>query len=234
MKSSFYFWNGEISLQVESTILSKALKEILVKNFSIATAFFFVYSTLILGSFAKQESYASETHYELNKDRQRTSRIIKKGHLRAFMERREATQVVKLEYELEVVFYGKKRGSSEKKLPAEFFTEAFLIKLREAGEMTYEDTLIRHLGMADIQNKDGLRYLNCHKIHLIDQRRAEEEDSRTQQENPDDGIFSHRAKNLEATLWMHQRVPGIKAARVDVKGKQNGMNIHIGFDYAPR
>ena len=93
------FWNGEISLQVESTILSKALKEILVKNFSTRRHFFCVFS-LILGSFAKQESYASQTHYE-------STRIGKEPRIsrRTFtgFHGKTASQIDKLEYEMEVV-----------------------------------------------------------------------------------------------------------------------------------
>lgn len=161
-----------------------------------------------------------QAHYLLDKNPDRTSRIVKSGDADTTATGYLADAAggpayrIELDYRVSIVGMGTKTGTSHFDVPAEYFTEEFMERLRVTGYYETPKMKIRHLGFRDAANLDGQQYDHCDYLYFYD-------------------IDTSRSEIQDLEIWAHVKagVPVIGAVKLDSTGRLDGQKIKAGADY---
>jgi hypothetical protein len=198
---------------------------------------FFLFSSV---SRSAVNPLGQSANYNIDKDPQRTSSMLKSGTVKLSVPKEGEEQnkgpayQVNIDYQFKVALMGNYQGSKVTQLEKEFFTEEFLVNLREKKH--YESPYFKadHLGYADAKNLDGKFYPHCDKILIYDMKQPGEFNFFTEllatMVNPEDPDRVD-IQDLKALAHIYAGVPVLGAVKVDVSGNYNGMHVKAGGDY---
>jgi hypothetical protein len=177
--------------------------------------------------------------YLLDKNPSRTTSMIQSGSALATVTQflpdhaNGPSYDVSLDYDFNIQFYGRQKGTTKWAFPQEFFEPRFMERLRQTGSYETPDYKIRHEGFADARNPDGGVYPRCDKILIYDVRIPElfapflyaaAGFGPGEVDNP-------QLEDLKIRGHMFSTVPVLGAAKLDLSAKVQGMNVKAGFDY---
>ena len=174
--------------------------------------------------------------YQLDNDSSRTSSMIRSGTMGATVtgelpeEEGQRVYEVTLDYDLNIRWMGRQQGSCLLPVRQEFFTDAFLERLR-AGEI-YESPYFKavHQGFGDARNLDGNFYENCDKVFLYDVDPSLCEMLMSNLAGSDDDISPY-LEDVEITVHMHPAAPVVGAVKIDMSGRHSGFDFKAGGDF---
>lgn len=128
--------------------------------------------------------------------------------------------VLDIDYKLRIVLVGRKFGRRTVVIPKEYFSEEFIVKLREEGTYESEDFKVRHLGMVDAKLVDGRKFEQCDRLHFYDIKPEGES------EDLEDSVFN------EPQLFANIKIgaPVLGAVQFDMAGQFRGRNVKAGGD----
>lgn len=179
-----------------------------------------------------------KANYQLDRRRSRTTPSITGGHAVAevmafFPDSANGPEYeVRLDYTITAIGVGTEEGVEIIDVPEEFFTPAFMVKLRAKGELHYPDFKIRHLGYEDARTMQGRFYPNCDKIRIFDINT----ESATALVQTMKALALQatgvKIEKLDITSWMAPGVPVINAAKLDISGVvEPKIYLKAGLDY---
>lgn len=184
-----------------------------------------------LGSDA--DPVGQKAKYTLDKDPKRTSSMIKSGTVdvsvtKAMLDAQPPAYEVSVQYKVKVALMGDQEGTEARPVDAEYFTPAFIEKLRKDGSYTGPNFKAKHLGYADAKNLDGKQYPNCDKVLLYDIQQGH-----VMNEMMQTFFGSERAdvEDLQVLAHVYAGVPVLGAVKIDANGKYQGMAVKAGGDY---
>lgn len=205
---------------------------------------------------ALQERVGEAAKYKLDRSRQRTTGMIKRGEVDTLVadyneqDPNGPSYLVDLKYNLKVSFVGRKQGQLGLSATEAFFQPEYMEDLRKAKELEEPKFKIRHLGYGDAKLKGGMTYPNCDivEIYEIDTTTAnsfslfglaqsilQEAANATFQEEPQiaesAGGGGTTIEDMVIKAYVCANIPVIGAAKIDMKGKTSGYNFKAGFDY---
>ena len=164
---------------------------------------------------------AGETaNYEVDTDRDRTSREIRNGEMHASVgdQRQDptdgSTYDVVIDYSFQTLTMGRQSGSTTVHVPEQYFSLAFIEDLRRNGEWHGPQFSLRHLGVSDVSTMDGHFYPACDGILIYDIRDAGDD-----------------VEDLEITTQVSPGVPVLGAVKLDVSGRYRRIPLKAGADY---
>lgn len=172
--------------------------------------------------------------YQLDKNPQRTSSMIKSGSVTAtianFLENDPSGPAyeVNIDYLFKVTFMGTYQGTEAANLEKEFFTEAFLENLRKTGHYEGANFKADHKGYADAENLDGKFYSHCDKVLLYDLKKP---GFFTRLVGEMIGMGRADLKNAKVLAHIYPKIPVLGAVKIDVSGVASGQNVKVGGDY---
>ncbi|MCB0422199.1 MAG: hypothetical protein KDD61_14470 [Bdellovibrionales bacterium] len=184
--------------------------------------------------------------YELDRSRQRTTGMIKRGEVDAMVadflpnDPNGPSYLVNLRYDLKVSFVGNKQGELGLSATQDFFTPEFLERLRNEKEISEPKFKIRHIGFGDAQLKGGHSYPSCDivEIYDIDTTQANSFNilglaySILQEAAIQAGPgAAAEIEDMMIKAYVCANIPVIGAAKIDMTGKTSGYNFKAGFDY---
>ena len=201
-------------------------------------------SVLSQNVYAQRVPISEKAAYKVDLDRSRTSSMVKSGTFDAFVVGEslnvENSYQVDLNYKFNILFQGNTEGTEQLDIDAEYFTEEFLVLLRDQREYQGQKFKVRHLGFGDARTMDGSFYPNCDILLFYD--------IDTEQSNYFNTLFKKiameqlRASGTEVTLngeiqdlkvhtYIKYGVPVLGAVKIDVSGRYNRMAVKAGADY---
>ncbi len=186
--------------------------------------------------------------YKLNKDRNRTSSLARKGkiaisltHFDNEMKKYKSEYV----YDLQFMFSDPRKGKGEAAMDEKYFKKEFMENLRREKQLELGHIKIRHNGYGDAHVADGNVYKNCDKIHiydidketlgiindLVDSSLVEE----VHRAYPFEELMSGPAfRDVKIDAYACEGVPVVGAAMIDISGRYRGLPVRLGFDYTKR
>lgn len=181
--------------------------------------------------------------YLLDKDSARTSSMINRGTASALVTNhlpRVPAYLVALTYDLGITYFGDQNGTQDLEVPDAYFDPGFMEQLRSRGQMETATFSVRHLGFDDVTTMDGNSYPNCDVIEIynIDTTSAANPAMVTMAHSllqdaaiATTGNQKASVENLKIRARVHESVPVIGAAQLDIQGTTSGFNLKAGFDY---
>lgn len=183
--------------------------------------------------------------YNLDKDKNRTSGMIKQGAGVALIDSHAPNHEsgpsynTTLSYKLSISLYGESEGAIKLPLPESYFTAEFLPNLRRSGTFQTPDFKLKHLGIEDATTMDGRKYLKCDKIFFYDVKVTEADKMgilplliAAAGFSPDDkSITSNDIKDLKVQAYVYPGIPAYGAVKLDISGTVKGVSAKAGLDY---
>ena len=142
--------------------------------------------------------------YRLNKNRKRTSSLLRRGNIYGKVIKVNDEHVLNLKIYIETLFNSKK-AKREIKLPNDIFSEDYWTNLRNLGSVRYDDFLITHLEVLGA----------CDKVLM------------NEFEDYDD------LKDMEIESVICHEENEFKPLNLDIKGIFKSYNFKAGFDLIP-
>lgn len=187
--------------------------------------------------------------YKLDKNRARTSTLIKAGSFDASVTSYNPDAAdgpaynVLFNYDLDVMFYGRQQGTGNMELAEEIFTPAFMERLRADGELVTDQFKIKHLGIENVSTRDGLSVSEADIVEIYD--------IRLDQPGAFIGMVKSMIKAMATPVTLHQQdkgledfqnikikgalklgaVPVLGVVKADLSGTYTGIFIKAGFDF---
>src|SRR5690606_33865088 len=136
----------------------------LVSNFTERTLMkvlitLFLFSIFSQNALAQRDPISEKAQYKVDLDRRRTSSMIKGGSFDALVAGPsvsvENSYQVDLNYKFRIFLQGTTEGTEQIDIDAEYFTEEFLVSLRDQQEYQGQKFKVRHLGFGNARNLDG-------------------------------------------------------------------------------
>jgi hypothetical protein len=210
-------------------------------------------SSLVLILAAHGQTYAQdrdpegeEAYYKVEKG-SRTSGIIKSGQVDTSVGEKnkvggKPSYPVDLEYKLKIDIIGTQSGTETIDVPAEYFTEEFLVMLREEKSYEAPKFKIKHQGFVNTETANGEEYRKCDKLFIYDIDTSKFQGLRAAlkaaaiQQAKSKGIDLPKGgsiDDLEITALVKYGVPVLGAVKIDISGKYKGTKIKAGADYDP-
>lgn len=185
-------------------------------------------------SMGSKDPIGETANYKLDKDPKRTSSMINSGKMKVTVAKAQEMAsgpgyVIDIDYVFNVNFLGNQTGAEYVTVEKEFFTEEFIVNLREKKH--YEGAYYKadHVGYADAKTMEGKLYKNCDKVLLYDMKSA----PKFLVDLFADITDGERAKiqNMKALVHVYPGIPAMGGAKIDVTGKSSGQNVKVGADY---
>ena len=187
--------------------------------------------------------------YEINRSRSRTSSIIRNGSFEA-----EVTAHVPegqkgpsynnfYKYKLSLRLMGTQEGEGNFELIEEVYTPEFIAKVKAEQEVRTEQFTARYLGQEDVTTKDGHSYPGCEYIGIYDIDLSQVNGlsklvydvlvaNKLVDENKEVGKPANGdLEDLTIKIAVHQDVPVLGGAKIDLSGIYQGVSFKAGFDY---
>ena len=152
-----------------------------------------------------------------------------------------------MDYNLRVSFVGNKKGSVELNAPEEFFTEGFMERLKSEGTIVTPKFSVKYLGKGDAKNMDQKVYPDSEIIEIYDIDTVTSsafsflglaysfiQEVAISSMNVQTSANDTQIEDLVIRAYVHESVPVIGAAKVDLTGKTSGYNFKAGFDYVSK
>lgn len=178
--------------------------------------------------------------YTVDRNSSRTTGMIQRGVLKAAVTTFQPdhsdgpSYEVKIDYTFKIQFLGVRTGTELVSVPDVYFTPEFLADLRVNGEYISDSFKVQHLGFADVRTMDGGVYPNCDKIRIYD---IKQEGlgiigiARQMLTFSNDPTTASDFENMEILAHVKEGLPVLGAAKIDVSGIYQGMNVKAGSDY---
>ncbi len=175
---------------------------------------------------------------------ERTSRLVSKGTTVTTVASEVTTDAglsygVKIDYDVTMKITGSFKDSFEMVFPEEFFTPAFIEKLRQTGSYESADYKIKYEGQADARTTNGTNY-PASDILLIYDIKVEDSPGLYNLLSLGAGFDPTDAANKEMPMTdlkirahVFQGIPALSAVKLDLAGKIRGVPSKLGFDYVP-
>jgi len=122
------------------------------------------------------------------------------------------------DYKVKIKFYGTYQDKDVLVVPEFYFSEEFLVELRETGFMQGPNFKVEHRGFADATDELGVVYWNCDKLYFYD---IDSKNSAKGGEIQNAKILAHVSPEL----------PGLGAVTLDMAGEFKGIKMKMGADY---
>lgn len=181
--------------------------------------------------------------YVLDKDSSRTHSFIKSGNMKTKItkfNRSNETYTINAKYNLNVSFMGRQQGQRNIDVPKEYVDGTLLERLRREKQITMPKYKMRHKGYATVRTIDGNSYSDCDIIEFYDIDTSDMDgfyvpylrmlqDTASLQFNFE--RIQADIKDLKILAHVHQDVPVLGAAKVDLSGIARGFRFTAGFDY---
>ena len=168
-------------------------------------------------------------YYVVDRDRSRTSALVRDGHLSADVDSFQVDDTAGPEYhtaldwQLKLNPVGTRAGNQAIQIPEIYFSPQFIVDLRANGAFESPRFKARHMGYGDATDRNGTTYPHCDIVYIYDI------DAKT-----DAGAGKgDRIEGLAITAHVAQGVPVIGAVLLDITGKFEGAPFKAGADYAP-
>jgi len=204
----------------------------------------FLFSIFSQNALAQRDPISEKAQYKVDLDRRRTSSMIKGGSFDALVAGAsvsvENSYQVDLNYKFRIFLQGTTEGTEQIDIDAEYFTEEFLVSLRDQQEYQGQKFKVRHLGFGDARNLDGGYYPNCDILLFYDidtsqssyfeylfKKIAIEQLKKSGTEVSLNGEI----EDLKVKAYIKYGVPVLGAVKLDVSGLYNGMSVKAGADY---
>lgn len=187
--------------------------------------------------------------YKLDKNRARTSTLIKAGSFDASVTSHNPDGAdgpaynVLFNYDLDVMFYGRQQGSGNIELAEEIFTPEFMERLRNQGEMMTDQFKIKHLGIENVSTRDGLSVSEADIVEIYDIQLGQSGAfigmvksmlkamaTPLIQNDFDKGLEDFQNIKIKGALKLGA-VPVLGVVKADLSGTYTGIFIKAGFDY---
>lgn len=179
--------------------------------------------------------------YQVDHDSSRTSSMIQDGTVvAAVTEYNEKAQggpayQVTVDYDFHILLAGDQHGTQNTWLDAQYFTQAFLDKLRKDGQYSGPNFKATHQGYEDATNLDGHFYPHCDKVLLYDlKQRGQQSPFAFFEEILELAAPSEERgdiQNLHALAHIYPGIPVLGAVKLDLSGVYNGLPVKAGGDY---
>lgn len=200
---------------------------------------------LSMNAFAR-DPQGETVKYKLNRSRIRTSAVIRKGNFaiaigpRHTEETKKNLYQTKIDYELDLLIGGKKKGSKNIDVPAKYFDPDFMDQLRREGQSNEGDFKLKYMGKADVETSKG-NFPDCDKVMVYDVKmhltdlasilNASTDEIYAPQLADQDAQNSLDVSDVEVMLYITQRIPAIGAVQIDLSAKVSGFDIKAGLDF---
>jgi hypothetical protein len=130
-----------------------------------------------------------------------------------------------------------RKGTKEIVVPEEYFNDEFMARLREEKEVVTPSFTVRHEGFEDATLISGEVYTNCDKILIYDVKSNKDSflynliESLIDINDVAEGEVRSDLEDAELRAHITSEIDAFGAAKIDLKGKSNGINIIAGFDF---
>lgn len=189
--------------------------------------------TSILGAALSSLAFARDplgerAPYALDHDRARTSSVVRSGTMSVSVDSvnldDQARPLYKavISYDFHVTLVGDQQGTQSLTAYEDFFAEDFLELLRANGHYESPTFKMDYLRQETVRTLDGRVYPNAYIVRIYD----------IVTEPGDGDLNIAEIENLVVVAAMVPNVPAIGAAKLDITGRYNGLNIKAGSDYA--
>ena len=156
-------------------------------------------------------------YYKLDDSNRRTSDIIRSGYSETEVvayDSETANYKVRMKYKFKLNPTGTRSGEDHLTVEAYYFSDEFLVELRESGYYETPDFKVRHEGFGNAADTYGTVYEDCDILRFFDIRDSDVND-------------------LEIKAYVHPSVPVLRAVTLDFKGEYNRLRLKAGLDYRP-
>ncbi len=181
--------------------------------------------------------------YRLNNDPGRTSFMVQKGEgMGTVVEMRQDAKigpayVIRIDYDLEVLFRGRVQGDVGLLVPVAMFEEQFYDDLQVTHPVNLQAFRVDYMGTTRASDDENNSYDQCLMIKIYDIDPA----YRPVFKEPGVSVLWHNnnvnafadVKNLVLDLTTHSIVPVLGAVQLDISAKVNGLPFKMGFDFTP-
>lgn len=171
-------------------------------------------------------------YYQLDRNRNRTSSMISGGEMTASVESASSMEYaladryrIRLDYKIDTYVSGRQEGTETMTITAEYFSQAFLERLRVEKYYETPEFKVEHIGFGDAHNMDGRHYANCDKLRFYDMKTTHDGSTLV----PMVSGF----EDLEIVAHVKFGFPVLGAVKLDVSGNYSGMSMKAGADYRP-
>ncbi len=207
---------------------------------------FAIMSVIFLVSTASQgviDPLGQAANYKIDKDAKRTSSMLKSGTIKLSVPKegqdlsKGPAYEVHIDYKFDIALMGPYQGNKITQIEKEYFTEEFLVTLREKGHYEGQYFKANHLGYADAKNLDGKFYAHCDKILLYDIKEPANLSMFSEflaTVLAEQGADRENIQDLKVLAHISTGIPVLGAVKVDVSGVYNGMDVKAGGDYIAR
>ena len=176
--------------------------------------------------------------YTVDRSRNRTSSMVLSGNMTAAVTQSLPDNTppafeVKIDYTFRIQFVGTQTGTEVMPVDGVYFAPEFLVDLRRNGSYESPQFKVRHLGFGDARNMDGALYANCDKILIYDIQTTSALPFVTVAKRllGAESGFDNSIEDMEITAFISYGLPVLGAAKLDITGVYNGMNVKAGADY---
>lgn len=189
---------------------------------------------------ANRDPVGEVANYKVDRNSRRTTRMIQSGVMKAEVTTFQAghpdgpAYEVTIDYSFKIQTMGTRTGTELVSVPEAYFTPEFLEDLRINGEYISDSFKVQHLGYADARTLDGGIYPHCDKIRIYDVQNSElgvVGIARQMLDFGTEGSTVSDFEDLEIFAHIKEGLPVLGAAKIDVSGKYQGMNVNAGSDY---
>lgn len=205
----------------------------------------FISSSLLadanISPFISENPIDEEAAYVLNESRDRTSWIIKEGRADTKVTHYDSTSefgpgyVIKIDYDMDVRFKGKRSGTINLLVPQEVFVAGFLADLESSHPKRFGGFDLDFHGRENAKDANDRNYNSCTKTRIFNVNPNYRPINRGAREII---VLSHESqgfeiKDLEINMKIHNSLPVLGAVQLDVSGMAAGISFRAGFDYLP-
>lgn len=204
-------------------------------HFFLLPAIFSIFSLGLLGDIIGQKAT-----YTLNDDPERTSWLLKSGDGEAIItsfkedEKLGPSYVVTINYDFDVMIYGRQKGSIGLLVPASMFEDKFYDDLKKVHPVNLGGFKVDYEGMSEAADAKGNEYEECMVIRIFD---VDPNFQPFDASKPSISVLWHYQNNpsviledLEITAKTHPSVSVMRAVQFDISGKAYGFDLAAGLD----
>ena len=188
--------------------------------------------SLITTAAAARDPQGERANYDLVRDGARTSSVFSSGQFSDEIQdpiRGPEGNFFKtlIQFRVTTILGSSYDSHGFLRMPEEFFEPQFMERLRAGEEYHGPDMKMKHVGFADVTNRDGVRYPHCDKVLLTDLVLSPSMRAAL-------GIAKAPPQDTQILLHYYAGIPALSAVRADIATVQNGSHYRLGFDYRPR
>lgn len=181
--------------------------------------------------------------YQLDKNRQRTSTILREGSSKFTVtrempeDRGKRSFQVDVRYQLKILLSGKRQGDHQLFLSEIFFSEELMQILRQRKFYDAKQFKVEYLGTKDAKNLDGMIYRNCDHVKITGFKLVLSPSLVSLVESLENAaaqLYSATSKlsqDLGINGLFSPQAPVFGAVKIDLSGHLDDTPFIAGFDY---